>query len=257
MNTSRWSPSVLAVIVRRRAVRTRWRRLLLDPRGAARPRGFADAVRRRIGATGRRARVAGAAAAAATVGVVLAGPVAGVLLAGYAVVAVEAYARRQTRLAHARSRRFAVDAVAALAAELRAGLSVSVALAAAAGSLEGPAVQGPGAAAVARRVAESVHLADSSGAPLADVLDRLDAHLRAVDRARASAAAQAAGARASACLLAAMPVAGVGIGFVIGTDPLRVLLHTPLGAICLTGAAILQLAGLAWAARLSAIEVPT
>ena len=53
-----------------------------------------------------------------------------------------------------------------------------------------------------RRVAAAVAVAESSGAPLADVLDRLDNHLRAVDRARATAAAQAAGARVSALLLA-------------------------------------------------------
>jgi tight adherence protein B len=255
MTRRRWSPS-LTTVFPRRAARARWRRLLLDPDAVARPRGLARALKRRVTTAGRRSTVAGGAAAAAMIGMVMAGPMAGLVLAVYAGTAVEVAARRRTRLAHERSRRFAVDAVAALAAELRAGLPVSAALAAAAGSLEGPAVEGRGAAAVARRVAESIDLAESSGAPLADVLDRLDAHLRAVDRAGAAAGAQAAGARASASLLAAMPVAGVGIGFVIGTDPLRVLLHTPLGAACLAGAAILQLAGLAWASRLSTIEVP-
>jgi tight adherence protein B len=252
MTRLRWS-SFRAAVLPRRAARARWRRVLFAP-DAAHPRRFTRTCKRL--AAGRRSTVAGAAVAAATVGVLLGGPMAGLVLGVYAGTAVEAAVRRRTRLAHARSRRFAVDAVAALAAELRAGLSVSAALAATAGSLEGPAVVGRGAVAVARRVAESIDVAESSGAPMADVLDRLDVHLRAVDRAGAAAAAQAAGARASASLLAAMPVAGVGIGFVIGTDPLRVLLHTPLGAGCLAGAAILQLAGLAWASRLSTIEVP-
>ncbi len=89
-----------------------------------------------------------------------------------------------------------------------AGLPVSVALAASAPSLQGDTA-GSGAVGVARRVAEAIDVAQTSGAPLADVLDRLDAHLRTVDRANAAAMAQAAGARASAVLLAVMPVAGI------------------------------------------------
>jgi len=89
------------------------------------------------------------------------------------------------------------------------------------------------------------------------VLERLENHLRGVDRARATAAAQAAGARVSALLLAAMPLAGVGLGGVIGVDPAPVLFRTRLGAACLFGAVSLQLAGLAWAIRLARIEVPT
>jgi tight adherence protein B len=57
-------------------------------------------------------------------------------------------------------------------------------------------------------------------------------------------------------LLAAMPVAGLGLGFVVGTDPLGVLLHSPLGGACLIAAVVLQLAGVAWSTRLSRVEVP-
>ena len=39
--------------------------------------------------------------------------------------------------------------------------------------------------------------------------------------------------------------------------PFAVLLHTPLGAACLAGAVLLQVAGLAWAARLTRLEVST
>ena len=255
MSGAGWQ-SVVTTVLPRRAARARWRRLLPDATPASRPVDLVALVRRRMIASRPRVQMSVAAGIAATVGIVLDGPMAALILAGYAATAIGLLLRNRMRTAHARSQRFAVDAVAALAAELRAGLAVSAALAAASGSLEGPMVVGPGAAGVARRVAESISLAESSGAPLADVLDRLDAHLRAVDRASAAAAAQAAGARASAWLLAMMPLAGVGIGFVIGADPLRVLLHTPIGAACLLGATALQLAGLAWAGRLSRIEVP-
>ena len=120
---------------------------------------------------------------------------------------VAAAARRRPRAGAA-----AVDAVAGLAAELRAGLPVASALAAAGPALRPPQAVGEAARRVGERVGTAVAVAESSGAPLADVLDRLDHHLRAVDRARAAAEAQAAGARVSALLLAGLPVAGVGLG---------------------------------------------
>jgi tight adherence protein B len=93
-------------------------------------------------------------------------------------------------------------------------------------------------------------LADQTGAPLADLLERVEADARALDRIRAVAAAQAAGTRATAWLLAALPAGGIALGYAIGADPLRVLLHTPLGAGCACGAIALQFAGLAWAGRI-------
>jgi len=188
-------------------------------------------------------------------GLMLGGPVAAVAFAAYAAVGADAVVRRGIRRAQIASYRGAVDAVAALAAEVRAGLPVGTALAAASPALAGSGVAGGEAAIVARRVASAVAVAESSGAPLADVLDRLDQHLRAVDRVRATVLAQAAGARASASLLAAMPVAGVGLGYLVGADPRPILLGTRLGAACLLGAVALQLVGLAWAARLVRVVV--
>ncbi|MFD0824011.1 hypothetical protein ACFQ0D_38100, partial [Micromonospora zhanjiangensis] len=52
-------------------------------------------------------------------------------------------------------------------------------------------------------------------------------------------------------LLAVLPSGGVALGYVIGADPVQVLLHTPVGAGCALGAVVLQVAGLAWTARLS------
>jgi tight adherence protein B len=188
-------------------------------------------------------------------GLLVGGPVAALVLGAYAGVGAGFLARRGIRRAETTSYRGAVDAVAALAAEVRAGLPVGTALAAASSGLAGPGVLGVEAAVVARRVASAVAVAESSGAPLADVLDRLDLHLRAVDRVRATVSAQAAGAQVSALLLAAMPVAGVGLGYLLGVDPRPVLLGTRLGAACLFGAVVLQLSGLGWAGRLVRVVV--
>jgi tight adherence protein B len=246
---------VAAWFVRRWRRRHRWHRVLHDHsrvRANARER-LARVARLR---PSRRIATLVGAAVAASAGAGAGGPVAGVVAALYGGLASSALARSLTSRDESTARRAAVDAVAMLAADLRAGVPVDVSLAAANG-LKAPALVGPDAHAVARRVAAAVRVAESSGAPVADVLERLDAHLRAVDRARASASAQAAGARVSALLLAVMPVAGASLGGVLGVDPAPVLLQTRLGETCLFGAVALQLGGLAWATRLSRIEVPT
>jgi tight adherence protein B len=94
-------------------------------------------------------------------------------------------------------------------------------------------------------------LAEQTGAPAADLVARIEADARAGDRSRATAAAQAAGARATALLLAALPAGGIALGYGIGVNPLQVLLHTPLGAVCAALAVLLQCAGLLWADRLA------
>ncbi|MFC4148885.1 type II secretion system F family protein [Micromonospora mangrovi] len=169
---------------------------------------------------------------------VLAGPVAGVALAAYGGLGVRGVLRRQ---AHRRAdllRRRALEQLAGLAADLRAGLPV-------------PAVRtwdGPVRVTALARAA--VHLADRTGAPLAELLERVEADARAADRGLAAAAAQAAGARATAWLLAALPLGGIGLGYAIGADPVTVLLHTPIGGGSAVVAIGLQVAGLVWAERL-------
>ncbi|WP_199180184.1 hypothetical protein [Verrucosispora sp. ts21] len=99
----------------------------------------------------------------------------------------------------------------------------------------------------------AVRLADRTGAPLADLIERIEADARSADRAVAAAAAQAAGARATAWLLAALPLGGIALGYGIGADPLQVLLHTPIGGACAVTAIALQVVGLLWADRLGTV----
>ncbi|SDT72480.1 type II secretion system F family protein [Actinoplanes derwentensis] len=96
------------------------------------------------------------------------------------------------------------------------------------------------------------HLAERTGAPAADLLERIERDARAADRSARAAGAQAAGSQTTAVMLTALPVAGIGMGYLIGGDPLDVLLYTPWGAGCAIGALILQVAGLKWAQRLTA-----
>ncbi|MEV4825450.1 hypothetical protein [Micromonospora sp. NPDC049274] len=182
----------------------------------------------------------------AGVGAVSAGPVAAVAVAGYGTLAMRALLRWRANRHAEMARRRGLDLLCGLAADLRAGLPVppTMEIAAAEGSA--------GADRLRELTSAAVRLADRTGAPLAELIERIEADARATDRGLAAAAAQAAGARATAWLLAALPVGGIGLGYGIGVDPLAVLLHSTVGGVCAILAVALQVVGLLWAERLGA-----
>ncbi|MDG4795353.1 hypothetical protein [Micromonospora sp. WMMD1082] len=219
----------------------------------------------------------------AGIGGLFAGPVAAAALAGYGALGARALLRRATAGRAARDRRERLDQLCALAADLRAGLPVAVAaqvLSSPAARIapelgwrvpigeaaaetdrpggadqEGMGGMSPGDASRPDRPGRLAHaairLADRTGAPLAELVERIEADARSTDRGLAAAAAQAAGARATAWLLAALPLGGIGLGYGIGVDPLQVLLYTPIGGGCAIVAVGLQVIGLLWADRLA------
>jgi tight adherence protein B len=166
-----------------------------------------------------------------------------------------------------------VQALRALAAELRSGLPPPDALRAAAGhaALAGlrkrmhdaavadklggdPAqVLGEGAepGSAAGGVAAAWAVCQVTGASLAAPVTRIaDAAASALLLAREADAALAS-ARSSARLLAVLPVAGVALGSLSGTGALRVLVATGPGQLCLLAGVTLEFAGLAWLDRLA------
>ncbi len=234
--------------------RRRWSTRDVDvPRPAMRIRALT--VRREAMRQPRRAVLA-TAIVCGVGGWILAGPVAALAVGTYAGLGARSVLRRWSTRERAASRARALDEVGALAADLRAGLPPT--------GQAGPGSPGSGApgpaiaaaptaddARLRELVAAAWRLAERTGAPVADLVDRIEADARAADRGRASAAAQAAGARATALLLAGLPVGGIALGYTIGVDPLHILLHTPLGAACVGAALLLQVGGLAWADRLA------
>ena len=186
-------------------------------------------------------------AGAVGVGVgVAAGPVGAVVATFYAHVAARAWLRHRRTAAATAARSRALDALAGLAADLRAGRAPGPARAAAAPHVDGVPL-------IRDRVVAAWRVADVTGAPLADLLDRLEVDLRSLERVRLTAAAHAAGTRATAGLLAVLPIAGIALGYGMGADPLRVLLRTPVGAACAGAAVLLQLLGLVWTDRLARV----
>ncbi|WP_433536660.1 type II secretion system F family protein [Micromonospora sp. CA-249363] len=186
--------------------------------------------------------------AGAGVGGVAGGPVAAVAMAGYGALATRALLRWRTNRQAELIRRHALDLLCGLAADLRAGLPVPPAFGIA--PMAGASVGG--ADRLRDLTSAAVRLADRTGAPLAELVERIEADARATDRGLAAAAAQAAGARATAWLLAALPIGGIGLGYGIGVDPLAVLLHDTVGGVCAVLAVALQIVGLFWAERLGA-----
>ncbi|MBD8044542.1 hypothetical protein H9638_12060 [Arthrobacter sp. Sa2BUA2] len=78
-------------------------------------------------------------------------------------------------------------------------------------------------------LAACVHSSERSGAPLAGILERYAHGLEAVLDARAARATALSGPKATVRVLTWLPVAGLGMGYALGADPLAVLTQTPLG----------------------------
>lgn len=230
------------------------------------------AARSRLTRLGRSARLAAflGAGCGAMVGLSLAGPVAGLTAGAYCWFGVRALLRHRAGQVAARIRADALDAVTALADDLRAGLAPAGALGRAWPRLAGDGPAGESAeivpddpgpmlrrdgerarADITGRLAAAWDLARGTGAPLAELLDRLQDDLTDRERLRRKADAQTAAARMTAVLLALLPVAGIALGYGIGADPLRILWHTTIGALCTVVALALQLAGVTWTGRLT------
>ncbi len=105
-------------------------------------------------------------------------------------------------------------------------------------------------------VAAGWDVAARSGAALSEVLARVGAGLRSDEEARAEVTASLGPPRATAKLLAMLPLFGLALGMSMGADPLGFLLGTGAGLACLTVGVALALAGMWWVERLaSATEV--
>ena len=103
-----------------------------------------------------------------------------------------------------------------------------------------------------RSLAAAWRLSEQTGAPLADVLDRLAVGLRQEAEVEAEVEAALAAPRATARLLAGLPLVGVALGELIGAHPLAVLVGTPMGRVCAVGGLVLAGVGQLWTRALVA-----
>lgn len=173
------------------------------------------------------------------------------------------------RAAHDRRRAEVAETVDLLAAELRSGaIPARVVLSLAAdlpvlapvarvaelgGDVPGAlrdAAGVPGAEALGE-VAAAWQVAERSGAPVSAVLDRVVARLRDDAEVRDEVRAGVAPARATARLMAVLPLVGLGLGAGGGGDPIGAITGSPIGAIVVSVGAALACLGVAWIDRVA------
>jgi len=250
------------------------RLLLLAPRTEPYSSTSSAALLVRLGRLGGRRRVLGMMLLALG-GLPTFGPE--VLLVPLALLAAERVARvRRARAAREQERQQAGEACAVLAGELRAGRSAAQALTAAADVATGAvrlallaasssaglggdvpaALLGKASASAAPELLAGLgacwQVCAGTGSGLAMAVDRLEEGLRAEQGQRLAVAAELAGPRATAGLLACLPLAGIALAAGLGAWPVHVLLHTTIGLACAVLGVGLDGLGVWWTGRLVA-----
>lgn len=166
--------------------------------------------------------------------------------------------------ARQRRRTEVAQACAALAAQLRIGQVPSVALTAAAEDhpvlreardtqdLGGDVVRvwrtqarQPGLGGLLE-LARAWQVAVRTGAPMATTLEQVAAALAAEQRLSAVVASELSAPRATGKVMAVLPACGVGLGYLLGGEPIGWLLSGPLGWACLVGGVLLACLGVLW-----------
>lgn len=99
-------------------------------------------------------------------------------------------------------------------------------------------------------LARAWQLCQLTGAPVARAVGQVSEGMRAAAAAERLVASELASTRATGRMLAALPLLGIGLGFVGGGNPIEFLLGTAVGGACLAIAVCLVCAGLIWTTRL-------
>jgi tight adherence protein B len=85
-----------------------------------------------------------------------------------------------------------------------------------------------------------------TGAPMSSTLAQVAASLSADQELIRVVDSELAAARATSKVMAALPLCGIGIGYLLGGDPARWLLAGPAGWACLLSGVVLACAGVLW-----------
>lgn len=173
-----------------------------------------------------------------------------------------------SRRRRARDRLRVIQALGALAAELESGQPPGTALGRSGGQpsvwpvtvaavqMSGDVVEALGIDArehaVLRQLAACWQVGADTGAGLAVSVGRLASTARTAEDIRVDLEGQLAGPRATARMLALLPLVGIGFGMMLGSDPLAWLLGTTPGRMCLLAGCVLTVAGTFWTGRIAA-----
>lgn len=239
-------------------------RVLVDPAtGVAAPRRTLSTV--------------GAGLLGASAGALLGGPLPAVAAAVIAITGHRRWRARRSALRAARAASALGAALEVLIAELRVGAHPAAACAVAAEEVDGPvavvfaeaaararlgasAADGlhssdPGLDAELDRVAAAWRVAEERGVALAELLDAVRRDLAGRRRFRSRTEAALAGPRATASVLAGLPLLGIALGQAIGAAPVALLLRDTTGGVLLLAGTVLVCAGLSWSGHITARAV--
>ncbi|WP_449374427.1 hypothetical protein [Arthrobacter psychrolactophilus] len=106
-------------------------------------------------------------------------------------------------------------------------------------------------------IAACFDVCEASGAPVAEVLERLATSVEAEHDAAALRETALAGHRATVKLLTWLPLLGLGLGILMEVDPLSALLGSPLGWAVLLAGAVFAVVGRAWSGSMIAHAAQT
>ncbi|MGO4956799.1 type II secretion system F family protein [Luteococcus sp. Sow4_B9] len=95
-------------------------------------------------------------------------------------------------------------------------------------------------------LARAWELCERTGAPIAELAARAGEQAREERASSELVEAELAGPRATARLLALLPLVGIGLGRVVGADPVGFLLGQLPGQVCLMAGVVLACAGVWW-----------
>ena len=157
-------------------------------------------------------------------------------------LAANACAAAAAELAHVRPDSAVSQGLSSLAGRAVLGGQISVA------GLE--AARGGADSGVWERSGTAWHLSDRHGLPMADLLEAVRTDVLAQNAFDARTRAGLAGPRATASVLAGLPVLGIALGQATGANPVGVLTGGGLGGILLIVGTAFIVAGLCWSDRI-------
>jgi tight adherence protein B len=187
--------------------------------------------------------------------------IAGLLVALTAGRLIVSYRRRRSTL---RARADVAQACTILASYLRVGQVPSAALAIAAADCDvlreghrahtlGGDVPGVWRQQARRRghvglldLARAWQVSVETGAPMSSMLDQVASNLSADQSLMGVVNSELAAARTTSKVMAALPLCGIGLGYLLGGDPAHWLLAGPAGWACLLSGVLLACAGVLW-----------
>lgn len=100
------------------------------------------------------------------------------------------------------------------------------------------------------QLAACVRAGELSGCPLADLLERFALDLEHSADAERSRQTALAGPRASVALLGWLPFFGLGLGLLLGVDPVDIVLRSPVGGLSVMAGLVFWFLGRVWSSRL-------